>query len=133
MTQCHIMAESLFGVSGAEIAAYLTILKEQEDFIADIIVLLRNVAEAVVSTEFSLRTSILLPAVRELLGYPGGQTVLFIHTPPLAPSLDIVLVPVGKQLLLDFDNEFLQSIHASRRPPIQSLSQLKVMPIRIRE
>jgi hypothetical protein len=110
------MAESFFPAIFQEIAPRLSVFKNKNDLPAYLEVLAREVAIAVENTHSLLRALVLLPTDGELAGDPGSQAVAILHSPSLASPLDVMLMVIGKQLLLDIENEPLQSIHAIGSP-----------------
>ena len=110
------MAGLLFFVIFHEIALRIPIFKDKNDLPADLEILARQVAVTVKGAHSLFRALVLLPADRKLPGHPGGQTVAVLHFPSLASPLDIMLVMIGKELLLDIENELLQSMHAIGAP-----------------
>jgi hypothetical protein len=110
------MAELLFFAFFDKITPRVPIFKNQNDLLAYFEVLAREVGIAVKETQSLFRALVLLPADGELAGYPRGQAIPILHSPPLASPLDILFMMIGKELFLDIEDELFQSIHAIGAP-----------------
>jgi hypothetical protein len=110
------MAGLFFFVLFKKIAPRVSIFKDKNNFPANLEILPREVAVAVESAHSLVPAFVLFPADIELPSHPRGQAIAVPHSPPLASPLDILLMMIGKELLLDFEDEPLQSIHAIGAP-----------------
>jgi hypothetical protein len=112
MPHWHYVACLVFVLVFNKIAPRLPVLEEKDHFLTDLEILAGEVAVAVKDAHSLVRAPALLAANRELTGYPRGQTVAFPDLPSIASPFDIVLMMVGKELLLDFEDQSLQPVHA---------------------
>jgi len=99
-----------------KIASRLSVFKNENDFLANFEVLPREVAVAVKNAHPLVCALVLLSAYFELTGDPRSQAISILHSPSLAPPRDIMLMMIREELLLDIENELLQSIHAIGAP-----------------
>jgi hypothetical protein len=99
-----------------KIAPRVSVFKNKNDFPANLEVLAGEIAIAVENAQSLIRAFVLFPADFELASDPRSQTIAILHSPPLASPLDVMLMMIGKELLLDFENKPLQSIHAIGTP-----------------
>jgi len=66
----HVMAESIGAAFFVKNALRLAVLQKQDYFCADVVVLFRDIAVAVIGAHASLGASIFLTAVRQLIDHP---------------------------------------------------------------
>lgn len=110
------MAELFFLDILRKSAPRIPIFENKNYLPADLEILASEVAISVKDAHSPVRAFVLLLANGELAGNPRSQAIALLHSPSFASPPDIMLMMIGKELLLDIENELLKSIHAIASP-----------------